>query len=113
MFPLYKGGTRPATFLGVPRIPMIATLMLCAALWLIIHLWALPIFAFLWFVEFCICKHDARMFRIMALWFRTKGLNKFRTAFSHRRFNRGESKSPAEIWGGTSYAPMTNVREDR
>ena len=113
MFTLYKGATRLPTFMGVPRTPMILTFMFCATLWLIIHFWALPLLAFMWFIEYCICKHDDRMFRVLALWFRTKGVNQLRTSISHRRFNKDEMKNPAEIWGGSSYSPVSNIREDQ
>ncbi|CAO1670507.1 type IV secretion system protein VirB3 [Salinicola sp. NYA28a] len=113
MFTLYKGATRLPTFLGVPRTPMIVTLMACATLWLHIQLWALLVLFFAWFIEFCICKHDDRAFRILALWFRTKGINRIRTAVSHRRFNKGDEKNPLDVWQGSSYSPMSNVREDQ
>lgn len=113
MYDLYKGATREPTFLGVPRNPMIITIMLSATLWMNIHFWALGVFLFLWFVEYSICKYDDRMFRIIGLWFRTKGLNALRTIAQHRIYNKGSGvPQPRERWGGNSYTPTATNRED-
>ncbi|MDL6958162.1 hypothetical protein QS504_24745, partial [Escherichia coli] len=47
---------------------------------------------FLWFIEFCISKHDDRMFRIIWLAIMTKGLNMINSPFT-------------KLWGGSSYSP--------
>ncbi|MGV1121200.1 MULTISPECIES: VirB3 family type IV secretion system protein [Xanthomonas translucens group] len=92
-FPLFKGATRLPTFAGVPRTAFLATFMTCATLFLTIHLWALALFALAWFIEFCIAKHDDRIFRIIALAVRTKGLNLINSPFTKK-------------WGGSSYSPI-------
>ncbi|UUL21331.1 VirB3 family type IV secretion system protein [Escherichia albertii] len=74
-YPLFKGATRLPTFAGVPRTVIIATFIFCATLFMTIHLWAVVLFGLLWFIEFCISKHDDRMFRIIWLAIMTKGLN--------------------------------------
>ncbi|MEQ7762127.1 VirB3 family type IV secretion system protein, partial [Xanthomonas hortorum] len=66
-FPLFKGATRLPTFVGVPRTVFLVTLMTCATLFLTIHMWAVALFGLAWFIEFCIAKHDDRIFRVIAL----------------------------------------------
>ncbi|WP_225776482.1 type IV secretion system protein VirB3 [Pseudomonas sp. Marseille-Q5115] len=92
-FPLFKGATRLPTWLGVPRTVLGVTLMFCATLFMTIHLWALGLFGLLWFIEWCISKHDDRMFRILYLGFRTKVLNRINSPFTKR-------------WGGSSSSPI-------
>jgi len=92
-FPLFKGATRLATFGGVPRTVFLGTFVFCAALFMTLHLYALALFAFLYFVEWCISKYDDRMFRILALTVRTKGVNRLNSPFTAK-------------WGGSSYSPV-------
>lgn len=91
-YPLFKGATRLPTFAGVPRTVIIATFIFCATLFMTIHLSAVVLFGLLWFIEFCISKHDDRMFRIIWLAIMTKGLNMINSPFT-------------KLWGGSSYSP--------
>lgn len=113
MFKLYKGATRLPTFLGVPRVAAIATLVVFGIVWLVFKLWAVPFMLLIWFLEFVICKADDRMFRVLWLYTRTKGQNTIRTRIDHRRFKNSDTPSPREVWSGSSYAPISNVREDQ
>lgn len=94
-FPLFKGATRLPTWAGVPRTVILATFIFCATLFMTIHLWAIGLFVFLWFIEFCISKHDDRMFRVLWLTFTTKVLNMINSPFTKR-------------WNGSSYSPVDN-----
>ncbi|KAF1008131.1 MAG: VirB3 family type IV secretion system protein (plasmid) [Burkholderia sp.] len=97
-FPLFKGATRLPTFAGVPRTVFLATFIFSASLFMTIHFYAVALFAFLWFVECCISKHDDRMFRILALAVRTKVLNWINSPFTSR-------------WGGSTYSPVDYERK--
>jgi type IV secretion system protein VirB3 len=98
--PLFKGATRLPTFAGVPRTAMLLTFMLCGALFMMIHFWAIALFAFLWFIEFCITKHDDRMFRIIGLAIKTK--------------IRNVIESPLKaLWGGSTYATKRYIKRDQ
>lgn len=92
-FPLFKGATRVATWLLVPRNVFVLTFMFSASLFMMIHLWALLVFGALWLIEWGITKHDDRMFRIIGLWMKTKVRNMVESAFTRR-------------WGGSSYSPV-------
>jgi type IV secretion system protein VirB3 len=92
-FPLFKGATRLPTFLYVPRTAFLLTFMVSGASFMLIHFWAFVMFGFMWFLEFCITKHDDRMFRIIGLAFRTKVMNRVDSPFSSK-------------WGGSSYSPV-------
>lgn len=91
-YPLFKGATRLPTFGGVPRTVALTIMMISGVLWLNIHLYALPLAVFLWFVAWCITKKDDRIFRIFALCWKTKVTNKIESTF-HKK------------WGGSSYSP--------
>jgi len=93
VFPLFKGATRLSTFAGVPRFVILGTFMFCAALFMTIHAWALALFGLLWFIEWCISKHDDRMFRVLALTVRTKVFNRINSPFT-------------SLWGGSSYSTI-------
>jgi type IV secretion system protein VirB3 len=93
-FPLFKGATRLPTYMGIPRTPFLLVFMVCGALFMVIHFWTFLLFAFLWFVCFCITKHDDRMFRVIGLALKTKIVNLAESPFSSR-------------WGGSSYAPVS------
>ncbi|MCC8616328.1 type IV secretion system protein VirB3 [Xanthomonas vesicatoria] len=92
-FPLFKGATRLPTFAGVPRTVFLATFMACATLFLTIHMWAVALFALAWFIEFCVAKHDDRIFRVISLAIKTKGFNLINSPFTKK-------------WGGSSYSPV-------
>lgn len=92
-FPLFKGATRVATWLLVPRNVFVLTFMFSASLFMMIHLWALLVFAALWLIEWGITKHDDRMFRIIGLWLKTKVRNMVESGFTRQ-------------WGGSSYSPV-------
>jgi type IV secretion system protein VirB3 len=94
-FPLFKGATRLPTYMGIPRTPFLLVFMVCGALFMVIHFWTFLLFAFLWFVCFCITKHDDRMFRVIGLAFSTKIVNLVDSPFSSR-------------WGGSSYKPVSH-----
>jgi type IV secretion system protein VirB3 len=98
-FPLFTGATRLATWFGVPRTPMLITFLFCAALFSQIHLWSVALFFFLWFVEFCLAKHDDRIFRILWLFIKTKVLNSINSPFFKK-------------WGGSSYSPTDYGAKD-
>ncbi|EPR8095381.1 TPA: VirB3 family type IV secretion system protein [Pseudomonas aeruginosa] len=90
--PLFKGATRLPTWAGVPRTIFLLTFMSCAALFPVVHFWAVGLFALLFAIEWCICRHDDRMFRIIGLAWQTKVTNKLESPFS-------------SLWGGSSYSP--------
>lgn len=98
-YPLFKGATRLPTWLGVPRTAIIMTFMFCGALFMHIHLYALALFAVLWFIEWLITRHDDRMFGIIALAFKTKVINRMDSPYFRK-------------WGGSSYSP-TDYGSDR
>lgn len=99
VFPLFKGATRLPTFAGVPRTAILLTFIFCAALFMLIHAWALALFGLLWFVEWCVTKHDDRMFRILALTMQTKVFNRINSPFT-------------KLWGGSSYATVDYQGKD-
>ncbi|SAL78515.1 Type IV secretion system protein virB3 [Caballeronia terrestris] len=92
-FPLFKGATRLPTYAGIPRTPFLLIFMVCGALFMLIHFWTFLLFVLLWFVCFCITKHDDRMFRIIGLAFRTKVVNRIDSPFTKR-------------WGGSSHSTV-------
>lgn len=92
-FPLFKGATRLPTFVFVPRDIFILTAMFSGALFMLIHLYAVLVFAVLWITEWAITKHDDRMFRIISLWIKTKVRNSIESRFTR-------------LWGGSSYSPI-------
>ncbi|QNT77557.1 type IV secretion system protein VirB3 [Entomobacter blattae] len=89
---LLKGITRLPTFFGVPRDIAIGILMVSACLFMLIHIWALVIFAVLFGTAYALSKHDDRIFRVLFLFLKTKLFNSWKNPF-HR------------LWRGTSYAP--------
>lgn len=91
-YPLFKGATRLPTLGSVPRTVILSTFIFCATLFMTIHMWAIALFAFLWFVEYCISKHDDRMFRVLWLAFTTKVVNMINSPFT-------------KLWNGSSYSP--------
>lgn len=92
-FPLFKGATRLPTYAGIPRTPFLLLFMASGASFMLIHFWAFLMFGFLWFVCFCITKHDDRMFRIIGLAIQTKVLNRIDSPFTRK-------------WGGSSYSTV-------
>src|SRR6266702_3789671 len=92
-FPLFKGATRVATWLLIPRNVFVLTFMFSASLFMLIHLWALLVFGGLWLIEWSITKYDDRMFRIIGLLLKTKVRNMYESAFTR-------------VWGGSSYSPV-------
>ncbi|EIF32256.1 type IV secretory pathway, VirB3 component [Burkholderia sp. Ch1-1] len=92
-FPLFKGATRVPTWAFVPRDVFILTFMFSGALFMIIHFYAIAIFALLWLIEWAITKHDDRAFRIIWVWLKTKVRNRFDSRFTG-------------LWGGSSYSPV-------
>lgn len=99
VFPLFKGATRLPTFGGVPRMVLLGTFMFCAAAFMTMHAWAVGLFGFLWFTEWCIAKHDDRMFRILVLTARTKVFNRINSPFT-------------ELWSGSSYSTVDYEGKD-
>jgi type IV secretion system protein VirB3 len=96
--PLFKGAARVPRALGIPRTVCLLIFMFSAALFMIIHLWALLILAFLWIICKALTKYDDRMFRIIGLWLQTKFSNSFDSKFKQ--------------WGGSSYSPVDYKRKD-
>ncbi len=92
--PLFKGATRLPTFFGVPRMVFLGTLLICSSLFMFIHFYALGVFAILFSIEWMMCKHDDRIFRIIFLFIRTKFL-------SGLKFKEGKRR-----WKGISYSPV-------
>lgn len=93
VFPLFKGACRLPTFGGVPRMVILGTFVFCGAAFMTLHFYAVALFGFLWFVEWCISKHDDRMFRILVLAARTKVFNLVNSPFT-------------KLWGGSSYGTV-------
>lgn len=98
--PLFKGATRLATVAGVPRTALLITFMVWGALFMGIHLWAVAGFALTWFIEFCITKHDDRMFRVIGLTAKTKIRNAIESPFKKQ-------------WGGSTYATKRYIKRDQ
>lgn len=92
-YTLFKGATRLPTLGGVPRTVMGVTLLACATLWLLIHFWAVVLFAVVYFIEWIISKNDDRIFRVVFLAFRTKVLERIRSPFT-------------KVWGAASCSPV-------
>lgn len=91
--PLFKGATRLPTFFGVPRVVFLGTLLFSSSLFMFIHFYALGIFAILFSIEWMMCKHDDRVFRIIFLFIKTKFLGGL-------RYTEGQQR-----WQGISYSP--------
>ncbi|EBW7114467.1 type IV secretion system protein VirB3 [Salmonella enterica subsp. enterica serovar Telelkebir] len=96
--PLFKGATRITRAIGLPRNIALLVFMISTSLFMLIHMWALFIFAFLWVTCAALTKYDDRMFRIIGLWLQTKFSNSF--------------DSPFKQWGGSSYSPVDYKRKD-
>lgn len=69
--PVFKGATRLPTFAGVPRTVLLFTSIFCGVLFMIIHMYAIFIFAILFAVEWSITKHDDKMFHVLFLFSKT------------------------------------------
>lgn len=102
MFKVFKGAMRLATIGGVPRTPAILIFMFSATLFLTIQLWSLLVFAFLWTIAYSLCKYDDRMFRVLWLWFITKGVNMLRGIVKIRAYG-SDIASPVRRWNGSTY----------
>lgn len=89
--PLFKGATRVARIMGVPRSMALGIFMMNAALFMLIHLWALLLFALLWTTAAALTRYDDRMLHILALWLKTKGINSL--------------EPTSKYWGGSTYSP--------
>lgn len=96
--PLFKGATRVARAIGIPRTVALIIFMFSSALFMIIHAWALLIFGLSWVISAALTKYDDRMFRIIWLWLQTKFINSY--------------DSPFKQWGGSSYSPVDYKRKD-
>lgn len=92
-FPFFKGATRVPTWAFVPRDVFLLTAMFTGAMFMLVHFYAIGIFAFLWLIEWAITKHDDRMFRIIWIWLKTKVRNRIDSGFTG-------------LWGGSSYSPV-------
>ena len=95
--PLFKGITRVPRAIGIPRTIALLLFMFCSALFMIIHIWALLIFAILWIICKTLTQYDDRMFRIIGLWFKSKFINSY--------------ESKCKQWGGSSYSPVSYKRK--
>ncbi len=93
-FPLYKGATRQAVYLGVPLAPLIGMVMGVAILSLTLGLWWWGLLVPLWVLMAQLTRTDDRAFRILRLWLETKWLNRWRL-----RLGAG----PGDFWGASSY----------
>lgn len=112
MFKVYKGARRLPTIAGVPRTPAIIIFMISATSFMTLRLGALLVFAVLWTVAYSLCKYDDRMFRILWLWFITKGVNIIRGNAQIRRHG-ADMDSPFRHWKGSTYSPArTRWEED-
>lgn len=89
--PLFLAVTRPALFAGIP-IEAAVFVLLCSVITLIgtsNPVYGLVVAAVMFGLSRLIVRHDVNAFRLIFLWFRTKGAN------SNRVF-----------WGGSSYTPL-------
>lgn len=95
-YPLFKGCTRPATWGGVPAVPLLFTAIGCALIAFYVgFFFGLFIFAALWALMAAITKKDDKAFRIIGLWLMTKA------------FNRGRG-----YWGAVSFS-LADYRRNR
>ena len=94
-FPLYKGATRAAVYLGVPLIPLVVMFMGVAVLSMLLGLWWWGLLLPGWIFLAQVTRSDDRAFRILGLWLRTKVLNRWRL-----RLLGGQG----EFWGASTYA---------
>jgi type IV secretion system protein VirB3 len=92
-FPLFKGATRVPTFLLIPRNMFIVIMMVSVCLFMVIHFYAMGIFALCWLITWAVTKYDDRMFRVLWLWLITKVKNNLDSKF-------------AKTLGGSTYAPV-------
>ena len=111
MFKVFKGAMRLATIGGVPRTPAILIFMFSATLFLTIQLWALAVFAFLWMIAYSLCKYDDRMFRVLWLWFITKGVNILRGNVKTQTYG-SDIEPPFRRWNGSTYSPARERWEE-
>lgn len=95
-YPLFKGATRKATFLGVPTTPLLAVVILVGVLAITISLAVWLIMPVIIFIMAQITRHDDKAFRIWWLWFETKGRNRNKV-----------------FWGASSYTPSDYRRSHR
>lgn len=98
--PLFKGATKLPTFMGVPRTALLITFMFWGVLLMWVHFWAMGGFAITVFVEFCITKHDDRMFRVIGLMASTKIRNWIESPIKKH-------------WGGYTLATKRYVKRDQ
>lgn len=96
--PLFKGATRVARVLGVPRSVALMIFMFSAAFFMLIHFWALMLMMLLWSLAAALTRYDDRMLNILSLWLKTKGLNSLQPV--------------SKYWGGSTYSPVDYQRKD-
>lgn len=97
--PLFKGATRVPRVMGVPRNAALMIFMLCAALFMVIHLWAIFLLIVLWTLAAALTRYDDRMLHILSLWLKTKGINTLEPS--------------SKYWGGSTYSPVDYTRKER
>jgi len=89
--PVFKGITRVSRAIGLPRVTALLLFMFSAASFMIIHAWALLMFAILWVFLKGLTQHDDKIFRLISLWVKSKFQNSFESKL--KQFN-GSSYSP-------------------
>src|SRR3990172_8949319 len=95
-FPLFKGCTRVPCVMGVPLTPIVAMVVVVAALAMVWSLWWWLAAPPAWFLMAQITRNDDKAFRIVWLWLDTKVRNR----------NKG-------LWAASSYAPADSRRRGR
>lgn len=88
-YPLFKGMTRVATFLGVPIVPLVLGVAAVAfvAMWsrnLLIFILVVPVWGVMWAVT----STDDKKFRLLGLWFETTFSNKHKAFWNASTYSR-------------------------
>lgn len=92
-FPLFKGATRTAMFMGVPLLPLIFSVFVIFVLAMLFSIFCWLLLIPILFVLRQIVKHDDKAFSTLGLWIDTKLRN------TNKKF-----------WNASSYAPATYKR---
>lgn len=95
-FPLFKGATRTALFMGVPLFPLIIAVFVVFIPAMLLSLFWWLALAPIYFTMRLIVKHDDKAFGIWSLYMDTSLRNK----------NKG-------FWKASSYAPVTYHTRNR
>ncbi|WP_417522315.1 VirB3 family type IV secretion system protein [Marinobacter sp.] len=98
-FPLFKGACRLPTVFGIPRSIVIYLGVGGGMLFLFIKFYALPFILLAFAICWSVTLYDARAFRILGLWFKTK-------------FQNTRKKQFFQLWKASSYSPIRYRRKD-